>query len=210
MFEVQSRNAPPYSHPHIPTNWCGYVGGGVYCAGMAKLDDSLSLMMEGRAQRAKSRAKEYAANQLFIATGILGIQAALKEAQSISDPEFRQRTEMAIINWNGLEERKQQSIEMLAGYCYVKCILEFDRKFLRSQSVVMRWAKSLILYLLTIGFGFVANKQLSNCVANKQQISLVANKQQRSIDLLLHRIAPANAPSAASDSKQLRAYRFNF
>ena len=108
---------------------------------------------------------------------------------------------MAIINWNGLEDRKQQSIEMISGYCYVQSILEFDRKFLRSRSVVMRWAKSLILYLLTFGFRIVANKQLTDCVANKQQLSLVANKQQRFINLLLHRIVPANAPSAESDSR---------
>ena len=192
---------PLYSHPHIPTSWRDFVGGGVYCAGMAKLDDPLSRLMEGRAQRARHQATEYAANRIFISPEIPGIRAALKEAQSNPDPELRQRIEMAIINWNGLEDRKQQSIEMISGYCYVQSILEFDRKFLRSRSVVMRWAKSLILYLLTFGFRIVANKQLSQNVANKQQISLVANKQQRSIDLLLHRIAPANAPSAASDSR---------
>ena len=192
---------PLNSHPHIPTSWCGFVGGCVYCAGMAKLDDPISLLMERRAQRARYQAKEYAANRLFGTTGTPGILAAFKEAESKPDPELRQRIEMTIINWNGLEDRKQQSIEMISGYCYLQSILEFDRKFLRSQSVVMRWAKSLILSLLTFGFRIVANKQLTDCVANKQQLSFVANKQHRPIDLLLHRITPANAPSAVSGSR---------
>jgi hypothetical protein len=101
-----------------------------------------------------------------------------------------------IIIWNGEEDRKQDAIQKIADKFSMQACLKMDSEYFSAFRCKMAWrnSQSQLIDALVITEHQVSEEDEPNLnpITSRDH----QDQPQRTIDVLLHRITPANAPSA--------------
>lgn len=137
----------------------------------------------------------------FAISGVPGILRAIQKAEEIPDPEEKDLILRAIIFWNGQEDQKRESIDMIAGQSLLKATLTMGDQYFRAFRAKMAWSKCQPELEMSLKISQQDERKETQSESDPITSENCQDKPQRAIDLLLHRITPANAPSAHSESR---------
>ena len=162
---------------------------------MAKIDDSHAKLLE----RVQARAGRIGANwakDLLSIPGTSGLQITLPRVSNIADQDLRDRALQAIIIWNGREDKKQEAIDRMKGYFTYKATLTMEDQYFRAFRTRMAWSKCQPQLEKSLKVSQQKDLEEAKNESKPTTSENYQDKPQRALDLLLHRITPANAPSA--------------
>lgn len=167
---------------------------------MAKTNDSSAKLLKNQQARAW-RAGSLWAEDLFSMSGELGFLNAIRRMDSIADPDLRDRAMQATIFYYGHKNQKHEATQMIAGLFLMKASLKMSHEYFSALHYRMAWSKSQsqLSEKLTIA-------ESETWKETKPDIDPITSKDhqdqhQKPIEVLLHRIAPANAPSTNSSNR---------
>jgi hypothetical protein len=162
---------------------------------MARINDSSAKLLRVQQARAWQRGSLWAKG-LFSNPGNPGLLDAIRRADSITDPEFRSRAQQAVLLHYCHKNRDEEATNLIAGFFLMKASLRMSHEYFLAFRRRMAWSNShsqLIDALMITEVKDSGEAQLnSNPISSKDY----RDQPQRTIDVLLHRITPANAPSA--------------
>lgn len=165
---------------------------------MAKINDSHAKLLE----RAQARAGRIGANwarDLFSMPGTSGLQIALPRVNNIADQDLKDHALQATIIWNGREDQMQRAIDMIKGYFTLKATLTIGDQYFRAFRTRMAWSKCQPQLEESLKISQQEDSEEAQNESHPTASENYQDKPHRALDLLLHRITPANAPSAHSE-----------
>jgi hypothetical protein len=167
---------------------------------MAKINDSSAKLLKNHQARAW-RTGSLWAEDFFSMSGDLGYLNAIRQMDSIADSDLRERAMQATIFYYGHKNQKDKATQMIAGLFLMKASLKMSHEYFSALHYRMAWSKSQpqLSETLTI-------RESETWKESKSDIDPIRSKDhqdhhQKPIEVLLHCIAPANAPSTNSGNR---------
>ena len=134
-------------------------------------------------------------------SGHLGFLNAIKRMENIAEPDLRDRAMQASISYYGHKNQKHEAAQMIAGLFLMKASLKMSHEYFSAFRYRMAWSnsQSQLSESLTITEpeAWIDNKPDLDPITSRDH----QDQHQKPIEVLLHRIAPANAPSTNSGNR---------